>query len=139
MEEVVTRVSKSDTEAERLIESEDTRLDWDRRRREFLKVDIVNELIQFLNFAEEEIINIYSKATSLEELAESLEHATKGNEPNIGANTAISHWKKHPEIVKDINRARALLKKKPIGFLNGKPTNESVLTKKSSGRQKKRR
>jgi len=113
MEEVISNVSDSSEDAERIIKSEKERLESDKKRRDFQKIKIINETIELYDVDAEIVEDIYRNSTTLNNLAESLEEATSGE---IEAEHAIKHWHDNPDIVNRINIARTHLDSPPLEF-----------------------
>ena len=96
-----------------LIETEERRLEAERRKRAALKIKVLSELMDVYGTPEEEVIRVFSDATSIDDLATRVEEATDGQ---IDQRTPLEYWHEHPDIVKEINRARELLRRPPLAF-----------------------
>lgn len=111
LENVVSKVGSAD--ADKLIETEERRLTEDRRRRAALKIKILEELQTIFNVKADDVIGIFSEATSLEDLARRVSKATDGR---IDSESPVEHWRDNPGTVDDINKARSLLEKPALVF-----------------------
>jgi hypothetical protein len=113
LENVVSKVGAGDKGAERLIETEERRLEAERRKRAALKIPVLEELMSLYKIPEERVIQDYSDATSIDDLTRRIEEASNGE---IDPRAPLEYWREHPDIVKDINRARELLNQPPLAF-----------------------
>lgn len=114
MEAVVSSVSKSSEEADKLIQTENERRESDKKFREFVKIKIVQETIEEYGLTPELVADIFRRATSLDDLALIVEKETEGQ---VDAEGAIVHWLENANIVNGINKARELLGTTPLDFI----------------------
>jgi hypothetical protein len=114
LEALVSKVGGSTQTTEKLIETEERRLDADRRKRAALKLGMLSQLRDVYEVPEDKVLSIYSDATSIDDLVRRVAEATNGA---VDSEVVLSHWRKSPEIVAKINRARELLRKPPLEFL----------------------
>lgn len=112
MEAVVSRVSSTEEEANEIIKSEKDKLFADKQIREFLKVRMVNSLIESYDIDPNTVVDIYRHASSLEDFARKCEEETEG----IDAENALAFWADNPEHIENINSAREILELPPLTF-----------------------
>lgn len=113
LEAIISRVSSSEEEAEELIQSEQERLDAERRLREFFNMGVVSELVDLYDVDKETVKEIYTYADSIEDLANRVAVATAGQ---VNSEFAVEQWKKNPDVLERINRARLQLGEAPLEF-----------------------
>jgi hypothetical protein len=110
METIVSSVSPD--KAEQIISTEKERLDREKALRDFHNLPIVSEL-SWWNINKSTIEDFYRRASSFENLASRIE-AEHNGPPFV--NDYIEYWRKRPDIVEDINKARSLLGELPLKF-----------------------
>jgi hypothetical protein len=120
LENVVSKVSAGDADGERLIESEEKRLEQERRKRAALKSPLPQELHSLFKMSEDEVLKVFNEANSLEDLARLISVATNGR---VDERTPVKHWRENPAIVEEINQARELLGLQKLNFA-GKPVSK---------------
>lgn len=114
METIVSSVSPA--EAEKIISTEKERLDREKDLREFNNLLVVNQLWEIFDINQSTAEEIYRKASSIENLASRIEE--ESNE--LSADVIIEHWRKNPDVVDNINKARSLLGELPLKFESNK-------------------
>ena len=113
LENVVSKVGEGDKNAQQLIKTEERRLDTDRAKRAAMKITTLQQLNSIYDVPEENVLSIFSEATSLNDLAQRVSRATDGRIDPAGA---AEYWRDEPAIVEKINHARSLLGKPPLKF-----------------------
>jgi hypothetical protein len=111
LEEVVSSVSTPE-KAEALIKDEHTKLLEEKNLRSFKNITLVSELLNEDRASLNYVIDVFSSAESLDDLATNLESGVE----DFSFELAIQHWKKSPRIVDDINFSRKLLGKSHLTF-----------------------
>lgn len=106
MEEIVEKVVSDGADASKIIREEDDRLEEERQLNELEKFSIIKHLLQGTNLLTLQVRNIFSEAKSLNDFARMLEKET-GKE--VVAEKALNSWKKHEDIVDEINEVRKFL------------------------------
>jgi hypothetical protein len=127
LEEVVERVGSKE-QAKEIISEEHARLADSRELSELAKVHMVDFLVKKYGMPVEKFRDIFSSATSLEDLAERLEEATGRR---FNAKVVLPNWRKHevyPDRMNSVRDALHLprLKFKTKALKNPKPKNSSA-------------
>ena len=99
-------------EAKEIIGEEQAKLTSSRIITELAKLGPIRDLGE-MNVSTEKARDIFSEATSLEDLAKKLEEATEGK---VTASVLIPHWRKYPRWAKEMNEIRAYLELPKLGF-----------------------
>ncbi|NQT02206.1 MAG: DUF4062 domain-containing protein [Planctomycetes bacterium] len=120
LEEVVYSVSESKV-ARKLIETEGERLAESKRMQKFLKHDWVYDLVTRENIPLEQVKDMFSRAKSINELAEIIAAKDK----DISADGLIIIWRKDNYGIGPINDARKILGLEPISFRKSRSASES--------------
>ncbi len=116
METVVSSVSSSPEEAKQIISEEKERLNREKDLREFHNILVVRQLWDIFDISKSTSEEVYRKASSIENLACRIEEESN----QLSADSIIEGWRKHPEIVENINKARSLLGELPLKFESNK-------------------
>ena len=116
METVVSSVSSSPEKAKQIIREEKERLNREKDLREFHNILVVRQLWDIFDISKSTSEEVYRKASSIENLACRIEEESN----QLSADSIIEGWRKHPEIVENINKARSLLGELPLKFESNK-------------------
>lgn len=116
MENIVSSISPD--EAEQIISAEKERLNREKALREFHNIRVVKDCWEHFGISQSTVEEIYQKASSIENLASRIEAEYNG----LPADVIIEGWRKYPEIVVDINKARSLLGELPLKFESDEKT-----------------
>lgn len=133
LEVVVSNVSERD-EAKKLIDTEEERLVESKRMQEFAKHVLVIELVDALGCTDlEGARDIFSKARSMEELAELYEEL----DPNFyNAERMMKYWREDNRVPKLINEVREILGLGLIGYTTSAARSTSQKKKKKTAKKK---
>ena len=130
METIVSSVSPD--EAEQIISTEKKRLDKEKNLREFFNIDFVNQMISLGEIDHSKVEGIVRKAFSFEDLAERIESESA----HFTADAGIESWRNHPDIVDEINRARALLGESPLNMKAKKTQRKRIVERNLKNKSK---
>lgn len=110
MEAIVSGVSSSPEDAEKLITSEKERLEKEKALREFHSLEEV-EGLGMIGVSPSEAEAMYRKANTLNDLASKIAEAVE-----VPIEQIIHYWRTTPKYLAEVNRARELLGEPPLEF-----------------------
>jgi hypothetical protein len=122
LEAIISKVSP-EQETKELIQSEQDRLDEEKRMREFFNLKVASNLIKY-DLSHDGVKEIVGSAKSIKDFLHSVEKVSEGQ---VNAKRVIESWKKTPTYVDEFNKARSILGKPSLEFMD--------LSKKSSSKK----
>lgn len=114
LEEIISRVSRSPEEAQGIINAEKTRMDQERRLREFFDNKIVMDLVNSLDVSKSDAERVLRDATDFDDLARLFVELI----PHLNLDKMLDAWRTDSEVTDEINRARCLLDLPPLQFVS---------------------
>lgn len=115
LENVISKVGENDEASTQIIQSEELRLEEDRQRRAALKVGVVSELIDTYEFTEDQALDPFRSAKSINELVQRICEYSGGR---LIEAKVIDHWRNNSEAIDDVNLVRGILNLPRLAFID---------------------
>lgn len=113
LEEIISEISSSNEEAKQLIQTENEKMENEKRLIKFFNLDVVSHLIDRYFVSKDKAKEIFQMAKSIEDLTQRLYKETG---TMVGGKRLVGYWREHPEVIKEINEARTLLGEEELSF-----------------------